>query len=91
MGEAVYSLQGCDTCHGEHAVNGAHTSAPDLRKASATTYGSFEGIVRGGARKDRGMPMFLEGVSHDDVEAIKAYVLDRAWNAYDAQQAKTHN
>jgi hypothetical protein len=55
---------------------------PDLRRASAATHDAFERIVRGGALKDAGMPMFGDVLSSEDVRALQAFVLERAWQTY---------
>ncbi len=38
----------------------------------------FEQIVRGGARRELGMPSFAEDLTSEQVRVIQAYVLDRA-------------
>jgi len=62
-------------------------SVPDLRRASRATYDAMAGIVIGGARASAGMPAF-----HDmpiaDLEAIRAFVLSAAWQAYNQQKVE---
>jgi len=53
----------------------------DLRFSSADTHAKFMGIVIGGSRKDQGMPMFTD-ITLEEVNALQAYVLDRAWAGY---------
>ena len=60
-------------------------SVPDLRRASESTHAEFLGIVIGGARESKGMPRYGD-MSVDDGEAIRAFIHDRAWAAYDAQE-----
>jgi quinohemoprotein ethanol dehydrogenase len=66
----------CARCHGAEAVSGG--SVPDLRFAAAPIHGMFEEIVRGGARREMGMPSFSEDLTSPQVRFIHAYVLDRA-------------
>jgi len=83
-GKALYTANACDYCHGPGAERWT-MSVPDLRHASESTHAEFLGIVIGGARSAKGMPAYST-MSVDDGEAIRAFVLDRAWAAYDAQQ-----
>jgi quinohemoprotein ethanol dehydrogenase len=66
----------CARCHGAEVVSGG--SVPDLRFAAAPTHEMFEAIVRGGARREFGMPSFSEDLTSPQVRLIHAYVLDRA-------------
>jgi len=84
QGEAVYEANFCEACHGYQAIGGIG-SLPDLRRASAETHDMFAGIVLGGLRKDEGMPVFNESITEKQVLALQAYVLEKAWGAYDAQ------
>jgi quinohemoprotein ethanol dehydrogenase len=83
-GKSLYTAYACDYCHGPGAERWT-MSVPDLRRASAETHSQFLGIVIGGARSNRGMPQY-----HDmpvaEGEAIQAFVIDRAWAAYNEQQ-----
>lgn len=85
QGRRSFEAQGCDLCHGS-AVESAGRHIPDLRRASAQTHIEFPGIVLGGLRRRNGMPAFPH-IPFEDLQAIQAYVLDRAWAAYDEQQA----
>jgi len=75
-GKAVYHRY-CAGCHGDAAVSGG--VLPDLRtsaySASATAWAT---IVRAGPLATRGMVAFGAELSADDVEAIRAYVVQRA-------------
>jgi quinohemoprotein ethanol dehydrogenase len=86
-GRMLFETRSCDLCHGAgaHAVTG---SVPDLRRASIATYDGFEGIVRGGALQDKGMPMFFDLVTEEESGALRAFVLDAAWDAYQAQKGQ---
>ncbi len=55
---------------------------PDLRKSSAAVHSVIDKIVIGGALTTRGMPRF-ESMPASDLRLIQAYILDRAWAAYD--------
>jgi PQQ-dependent dehydrogenase (methanol/ethanol family) len=83
-GRIVWDTHGCELCHGVHVIGPTGGSVPDLRRASARTHDLFAGIVIGGLYKDKGMPAFQE-ISMTDLEALQAYILKAAWNAYDAQ------
>ena len=75
QGRALYS-QFCSRCHGANAASAG--SVPDLRHASTAIHETFEDVVRGGVRRQFGMPSFAEDVTSEDVRMIQAYVLDRA-------------
>lgn len=65
----------CFRCHGLNAVAGP---LPDLRYATAQVHAQFDAIVRGGARKELGMPSFGDKLTSAQLRAIQAYVLSRA-------------
>jgi quinohemoprotein ethanol dehydrogenase len=83
-GKSLYTANACDYCHGPGAERWT-MSVPDLRRSGAGTHAEFLGIVIGGARASAGMPQFPQ-MSVDDAEAIRAFILDRAWAAYETQQ-----
>ena len=83
-GMAVWSRAGCELCHGFNVIGGAG-SVRDLRRMSPGIYAAFENIVRGGAFKDLGMPVFDDIITADDIPAIKAYIINEAWRAYDSK------
>jgi alcohol dehydrogenase (cytochrome c)/quinohemoprotein ethanol dehydrogenase len=67
----------CSNCHGDAAVSGSFI--PDLQRSPALAdAASWQRIVHGGERKARGMVGFSSELSADDVEAIRAYVVNRA-------------
>ncbi|MFY9527391.1 MAG: PQQ-dependent dehydrogenase, methanol/ethanol family [Candidatus Acidiferrales bacterium] len=66
----------CARCHGMNVVSGG--SVADLRFVAAPTHGMFEEIVRGGLRREFGMPSFSEDLTSAQARLIQAYVLDRA-------------
>jgi mono/diheme cytochrome c family protein len=69
----------CARCHGGEVVSGGEV--PDLRYAAAATHEMFEEIVRGGARRELGMPSFAEDITSAQVRLIHAYILDVAREA----------
>lgn len=83
-GAQYFEAHFCTTCHGLEAEN-ARSSVPDLRMATAQTHQLFPGIVLGGLRRDKGMPGFPD-LPLTELQAIQAYILDRAWTAYDEQE-----
>ena len=85
-GRVLFETRGCELCHGARAQN-VPGSIPDLRRASAETHSQLKAIVQEGSRANRGMPGFGEAVTDDELEAIRALMLNAGWDAYDAQQA----
>jgi PQQ-dependent dehydrogenase (methanol/ethanol family) len=73
-GQMLYATF-CFRCHGVNVIAGP---LPDLRYSTAEVHGQFEAIVRGGARKDLGMPSFADKLTSQQLRAIQAYVLSRA-------------
>jgi quinohemoprotein ethanol dehydrogenase len=74
VGEKLY-YDYCFVCHGDNAVSGS--TIPDLRYMDAATHQAFAGIVMG-ARADKGMPSFAKYTNIDEINAIHAYLTDRA-------------
>lgn len=75
----------CDFCHGGEKLQANVGTVPDLRKSGAATHTALEAIVIGGAYKLRGMPQFAD-MPVSDLKLIQAFIIDRAWDAYDEQQ-----
>jgi quinohemoprotein ethanol dehydrogenase len=84
-GEHLFEAQWCVGCHG-HGAENVGSSIPDLRRSSAKTHEEFATIVVGGSRLDRGMPGFPE-ITADELQALHAFVLNAAWDAYESQEA----
>lgn len=67
----------CSVCHG----GGARSSGvlPDLRRSGVLAdKASWQAVVHDGVLKENGMVGFAKWMSRDDIEAIRAYVADRA-------------
>ena len=79
-GEVLYNRY-CGRCH----VFG-RAILPDLRRMSSATHQLFEAIVLNGAYVAKGMGRWDDVLDRADVESIHAFVIDQAWQAYDAQQ-----
>ncbi|MCP4905349.1 MAG: PQQ-dependent dehydrogenase, methanol/ethanol family [bacterium] len=65
----------CVACHGPSAIGGG--TIPDLRMLTPTRYTQFEEILMEGALLERGMPSFEKWLKEEDVDALRAYVLER--------------
>jgi quinohemoprotein ethanol dehydrogenase len=63
-------------CHRCHTMGGSIGIFPNLWNMSPAVIGSFEGIVEGGAYTYAGMSSFSNILSHDDIEAIKAFIVN---------------
>ena len=76
----------CQHCHNNSAATG---TVPDLRRINAQTYAEFEDIVLGGIRASRGMGSFKGLLTVKEVEAIRASLINDAWQAYESEQGAT--
>ena len=76
----------CRRCHGVDVASGG--SVPDLRFAEVPIHQTFEQIVRGGTRREFGMPSFADDITSAQVRLIQAYVLDRARESARADAAR---
>ncbi|MDE0350226.1 MAG: cytochrome c, partial [Gammaproteobacteria bacterium] len=81
-GNDLFEAYGCMTCHGPEGV--AVVAELDLRTRLP---GSVEYLqtVLGGALAARGMPAFE--MTDEGAEALRAYLINRAWDAHEAQEA----
>jgi quinohemoprotein ethanol dehydrogenase len=86
-GSGIWSANGCELCHGYTAIGPQHASVPDLRKSAAVTSDRFAAIVVGGMNGPKGMPGFGDTIKTDDLPALRAYIVNQAWHAYDAQDS----
>jgi PQQ-dependent dehydrogenase (methanol/ethanol family) len=85
-GEEVYG-RFCSTCHGTDGLS--RGMFPDLRYSGAlATPTAFRAIVIDGALSAKGMVSFkAAGLTNDDAEAVRAYVVSKAIAARAAQPA----
>jgi PQQ-dependent dehydrogenase (methanol/ethanol family) len=75
----------CAACHGDVAVSGG--VLPDLRYSSTLSNDQWFSIVLGGLLKPDGMVSFAKELSHEDAQAIRAYVIFRANQSLQQQRA----
>jgi alcohol dehydrogenase (cytochrome c)/quinohemoprotein ethanol dehydrogenase len=76
LGQAKYGRY-CAVCHAPGAVGS--TELPDLRRSGALGDAkAWSAVVYDGILKDNGMVSFAPSLSKDEVEAIRAYVIQRA-------------
>ncbi len=76
----------CTMCHEPPAANRA--AFPDLRySATLNSVDAFDAIVLGGALQAGGMASFKARMTPDEVHAVRAYVIERANEAKEAQRA----
>ncbi|MEJ0098465.1 MAG: PQQ-dependent dehydrogenase, methanol/ethanol family [Pseudomonadota bacterium] len=74
----------CRSCH----ANQPDGMTPDLRMTPLLrSADGFKSVVLQGALRPRGMPQWDDVLSATDVEAIRAYLIDQAWQAYEARKA----
>ena len=86
-GETLYGTTGCVWCHGVD-VEGGSDSVPNLRYLTKEQHAAWDAIVLGGAYQHKGMLSYKDALSAEDSAAIQAYVIDRAWKAYNEQSAQ---
>jgi len=79
-GEVLYNRY-CARCH----VLGRGI-LPDLRRMSRATDQLFYDIVLNGAYVSKGMARWGDVLSRADAEAIHAFVVEQAWQAFNAQR-----
>ncbi|MCG8424428.1 MAG: PQQ-dependent dehydrogenase, methanol/ethanol family [Proteobacteria bacterium] len=75
-GREIY-LARCVWCHGDGAKSGG--VLPDLRKLDKTRHEVFNQVVLDGVYSARGMPGYKHLLSPADVEAVRQYVIARAY------------
>jgi len=82
-GKKLY-YQRCAACHGVDVASGGIT--PDLRHSGAEVHDTWDAIVLGGARRDRGMPSFASIFDGNDSQAVQAFVIEAAHKAWARQE-----
>jgi quinohemoprotein ethanol dehydrogenase len=80
-GEVLYN-RFCGRCH-----QLGRGLLPDLRTLSPGLHQAFYDIVLNGALASKGMGRWDDVLSRADAESIHAYIVDQAWQAYQAQTA----
>ncbi len=82
-GEQVYQRY-CSACHGDVAVSGGVIA--DLRhSAMITSADAFKTVVLDGVFEEKGMISFAEELNESDVEAVRAYIVERTEQSRAAQ------
>ena len=77
-GDDIYHAQ-CASCHGGIGIpNEVAIVAPDLRLMTLSSHQAMADIVLGGSRADRGMPEFRDAVTPDQLQAIRAFIIEQA-------------
>ena len=75
-GKAFYARY-CLVCHGDSAIGNGYT--PDLRVSPTLADAkAFKAIVHDGALKDSGMVGFATVMTSQNVEDLRAYIIDRS-------------
>jgi quinohemoprotein ethanol dehydrogenase len=77
-GEVLYN-RFCSRCH----VFGPGM-LPDLRRLTPEKHALFSSIVEAGSLTSLGMGRFDDVLTHADVEAVHAYIVDESWKAQPA-------
>lgn len=76
LGKAKYARY-CAVCHAPAAVGS--TELPDLRRSGTLgNSASWQAVVHGGILNDNGMVSFATSMSKEEIEAVRAYVIQRA-------------
>jgi quinohemoprotein ethanol dehydrogenase len=83
-GEVLY-LRYCSRCHAM-----GRGLLPDLRRLAPATHQAFNDIVVKGAYVSKGMARWDDVLSPTQAEALHGYLIEQAWQAYDAEHAPAH-
>ena len=86
-GKILFDSAGCSTCHGIDTINGGGKAA-DLRRTDEAHHKLFAEIVRDGLLNQAGMPRFTY-MTDDDLKALQAFIINHAWDAYEARGKKS--
>ncbi len=77
----------CQFCHGALAVSSG--VLPDLRWSAMTaTEQAWDSVLRDGVLSERGMVSFADSLTKEDTDALRAYVVKQAWDAYNIAHAE---
>jgi quinohemoprotein ethanol dehydrogenase len=83
-GEVLYSRY-CARCHAM-----GRGLLPDLRRLTPETHRIFSEIVLRGAYSGKGMARWDDVLSQAQADALHGYLIDQAWQAYDAERKAAH-
>ena len=85
-GYKVFKANACSACHG---AGGAAVGVrpPNLNKMPPPDLATLRMVVKDGALAPNGMPGFKD-LSDTELEALYAYIISEAWNAYDLDRGK---
>ncbi|MBQ0721300.1 MAG: PQQ-dependent dehydrogenase, methanol/ethanol family [Gammaproteobacteria bacterium] len=86
LGKKHYYQQ-CVICHGVSVISGGAT--PDLRYSPMLTNDAWFSVILDGVLEDNGMISFGERLNREEVDAIRAFVIDKAnadWHARGEQE-----
>ncbi len=85
-GKDLFNIGSCWVCHGQHASNFGG-SVPNLRSSPILQSAeAWYDVVVKGVKKDKGM-LGQDYLSRDNSEAIRAFVIKKAWEEYQSQSA----
>jgi quinohemoprotein ethanol dehydrogenase len=87
-GKDVFRQNACSGCHGVDA-KGSYPGLPDLRRSDKLELATMKAIVIDGAYKPVGMPAHPH-ITQDDLAAIRAFILNQAWRAYDGNKSSNN-
>jgi quinohemoprotein ethanol dehydrogenase len=80
-GEQLY-MGTCIFCH----LSVGRGYPQDLRRLTPEKHAVFNDIVLNGTLRPLGMPQWDDVLSKDDVDAIHAFIISRAWDGFNAEQ-----
>jgi len=82
-GEQLY-MSTCIFCH----LGVGRGYPQDLRRMTQERHTAFNDIVLKGALRPLGMPQWDDVFAEEDVDAIHAFIISRAWDSYNAEQER---
>ena len=77
LGRRLYSAR-CSMCHGINAVS--TSLVPDLRYLDANQLKAWDAVVLYGVKRATAMPSYEKLLTADETDAVRAYVIRRAWD-----------
>jgi quinohemoprotein ethanol dehydrogenase len=86
-GERTFDRNQCSLCHGHGLHIAGQGRIPDLRTITEDKLDAMPAILQQGAFVPLGMPKYPD-LTGSDIAALQAYIENRAWEDYDAQQAR---